>query len=436
MGTKTNKQKLMNWPWIVAGLFIIVTTFGGGGLWATYTSISGAIIAQGIIGVESKVKTVQHLDGGIVRKIDVRDGDKVEAGDLLLTLDGTSLRVNLNIVTNNLYELLARKAQLDAEQNELDVILFPEKLLENQTLPLVERIMGSKTALFRSRKKTRRGKKSMMGEKIVQLNNQTQGLNAQIDSKKTQAEILKDNIKLKEPAAKTGFISQDTMDQLNRQLVELTGNVAELHSNVARVGSTIAETELQILQIEVDFQEKVQEELREVTTQITELQEQQLALEERLSRTKITAPVTGYVLDMSIHTVGGVISPAKPILQIIPENARLVIETRIQTKDVDQVHIGQDTSVRLSAFDARTTPVLDAEVTKISAAQLVDSATNTPYFTVEVEIFGDQLLRLNKNQKLLPGMPVEVYIRTADRTPLDYLLKPLSVQIMRAFKEN
>ena len=416
-------------------MIIIIAVFGGGGLWAVFTQISGAVIAQGVIGVESKVKTVQHLDGGIVKEIFVRDGDQVKAGDVLLNLDEKPLQANLNIVTNNLYELLASSARLEAERVGADSVTLPDELENNRTIPLVEKIINRSASLFTSRKNTRIGQTGMMRQKVVQLGDQIEGFEAQILSKKEQSAIVEATIRKKEPAAKAGDVSQDTIDRLKLQQIDLKGEVGSLQSDVARVGSTIAETELGILQIEVNFNEKVHSELREVSRKIQELREQKTTLEEKLGRTRIKSPVAGRVLEMSIHTIGGIVVPAKPILQIIPENDRLIIAARIQTTDIDQVYLGQETIVRLSAFDARTTPMLDARVTKVSAAQLVDAATNQPYFTLEIEILADQLSRLDENQILLPGMPTEIFIRTGERSPLDYLLKPLMVQIMRAFKE-
>ncbi len=415
---------------------MLILSFGLGGVWAGFTKISGAVIAQGTIGVASKIKTIQHLDGGIVEEILVRDGDKVEVNDVLIRLDETSLRANLNIVSNNLYELLARKDRLLAESENKEQIEFSQQLQNNQHLPLVKQIMQSKIALFETRKNTRLGQKAMLRKKIEQLNEQIAGLEAQIKAKEEQAKIIAQNIEKKQKAVKEGIISQDDMDELKTQHAGLLGNIGELKSNVAKIGSTIAETELQILQIDVVFLENVQQELREVNTKISELAEQKKAIEEKLERTLIRAPVAGIVHNLSIHTIGGVIGAGRPILQIIPINERLIIEARIETKDIDQVKIGQIASVNLSAFDMQTTPMLNGEVINVSAAQLIDEKTNFPYYSVEVEILESELERLKDDQILLPGMPAEVFIQTGERTPLDYLLKPLKVQIMRAFKEE
>ncbi|WP_419909146.1 HlyD family type I secretion periplasmic adaptor subunit [Hoeflea sp.] len=430
------RNNLSNRPWILFGILIIAAVFGAGGAWATFAKISGAVIASGTIGVESKVKTVQHLDGGIVRQIYVRDGDEVSAGTPLLRIDESALKASLNIVNNSLTELIARKARLETEQYGAERIVFPDELHRADNPLFVSRIIESKTGLFLSRRATRNGQKKVMREKILQLEKQIKGLEAQIASNAQQSDILAANIERKEPAAQSGIVSRDTMDQLYGRQADLGGEFGQLQNTIARVRSQINETELQILQIDVDFREEVQSELREVTNKIAELREQRSALEEQLVRTLVVAPVSGRIHNLTAHTVGGVVSPAAPILQIIPDKDRLIIEARIRTTDIDLVYVGQDATVNLSAFDVRTTPILGARVVHMSAAQLVDKATNAPYFSVALEIPETELAKLDAELVLVPGMPAEAFIRTGERTPLDYLLKPLSASIMKAFRET
>ncbi len=436
MSSKTNRQRFENRPWVILGLITVLVAFGGGGAWASLTKISGAIIAKGIINVESQIKTVQHLQGGIVDEIFVRNGDDVQAGDPLIRLDDNTLRSNLNIVSNNLIELFARRARLDAELEGRATIEFPTEISQKATSEFVQRVMASKTALFEARKQARSGQKAMMSESIVQFGEQIQGLESQMQSKVNQTRILQDSIDRKREAAAQGLVARDDMDLLERQHLQLVGEVGELRSNIAGIRSTITQTELQIIQIDVDLRESVQSELREVTSRIAELREQENSLKETLRRTLIVAPVSGRIHNLAIFTVGGVVPPANPVLQIIPDNDRLIIESRVLVTDIDQVFIGQEASVVLSAFDSRSTPVLTATVTNISAAQLLDTATNIPYFNVEIEIPESELARLDPSQQLLPGMPADTYIRTEERTPLNYFLKPLANQIMQAFKEQ
>lgn len=436
MNKAMNQSQYKSRPWILLGLLTILVVFGGGGAWATFTKISGAIIAPGFIGVESKIKTIQHLEGGIVDEIFVRNGDVVEAGDLLLRLDAATTRASLNIITNNLLELHARRARLEAELVGNETIEFPEEILEAEASALAQRIMASKTAVFETRKEVRLGQKGMMEQKIVQLGEQIQGLDSQMQSKTSQSDILLRSIERKQEAATSGLVSLDDMDQLQRQYLQLVGEVGELRSRIAQIRSTITQTELQIIQIDIDLRETVQGELRGVSNKTTELVEQEYALRETLRRTLILAPVSGRVHNLSIFTVGGVVPPAQPILQIIPDNDRLIVDAQLRVTDVDQVVIGQKAWVVLTALDSRTTPLLNAKVTNISATRLVDSSSSAPYFNAEIEILESELERLDPNQKLLPGMPADTYIRTKERTPLDYFLKPIMAQIMRAFKES
>jgi len=407
MNRNMGKRKFGNRPWVLLGLFTILAVFGGGGAWAALTKISGAIIAPGSISVESKIKTIQHLQGGIVAQIYVRNGDKVKAGDPLIRLDDTALRARLNITTNNLLELVARRARLEAELTGRKSVEFPKEILDKADMAITRRIMASKTALFEARKEARQGQKGMMEQKIIQLGEQIQGMQAQMQSKTNQADILMNNIQRKQEAATSGLISQDNMDRLRRQHLQLVGEAGELASSIAGIRSTITQARLQIIQIDIDLRESVQKELREVSGKITELREQENALNDTLRRTLIVSPVSGLVHNLTIFTVGGVVPPAKPILQIIPDNDRLIIEARVKVTDVDQVYIGQQASVVLSAFNSRTTPTLTAEVTNISAARLFDSSTNAPYFNVEIEIPESELARLDPSQKLLPGMPAD-----------------------------
>ncbi len=436
MSGNVKKGNLKNGPWIVLGLAVIFTVFGGGGLWATYASISGAVVASGTITVESKVKIVQHLEGGIVEQIFVRNGDEVKFGDPLLRLGDASLKANLNIVSNNLIELLAREARLEAELAGNERISFPQELIGIEDGALTQQIMDSKTALFEARREARIGQKTMMRQQIVQMGEQIQGLKAQMQSRIDQAEILEGSIERKQSAVDDGIVSLDSMDQLLQQLTQFAGDTGALRSQIAEVNSTIAQTELQIFQIDIDLRENVQAELRVVSSELSSLREQKIAYEDRLFRTLVVAPVSGRVHSLTINTVGGVVPPGGPIMQIIPGSDRLIIEAKINVTDIDQISFGQEANVVLSAFDTRTTPTLSARVLNISAAQVVDEQSNIPYFVVDVEIVESELSKLTPEQVLLPGMPAEIYIRTGERSPLDYLLKPLSDQIMRAFREN
>ncbi len=436
MNPSERQPVLRTGPWILLGLIGILLLFGGLGTWAATSQIAGAIVASGTLGVESKIKTVQHLEGGIVGKILVRNGDHVKAGQLLIRLDDTTIRANHAIVEGRLNELDATLARLRAERDGLDKITFPERLLKKKSRPAVKAMMRGQTSLFTVRRKSKAGQVRILRQRAVQLEEQIKGLEIQKTARQEQIEIIDRSIRRKNKAASAGLISGDTMDTIRRQKARLTGEVGDLVARIAQARGSIEEIRQQILQVDKDFREKVLSEISRTHTEMSELQEKESALDEQLRRIDIRAPQAGRIHNMSIFTVGGVISPAKPILQIIPENDRLIIEARISPTDIDQVKISQQAAIHLSAFDARTTPVLEGTVSKISAAQVVDPNSGHSFFTVEVEIPPEQRQLLRKDQKLLPGMPAELFIRTGERTPLEYFLKPMMEQIQRAFKEQ
>jgi HlyD family secretion protein len=378
---------------------------------------------------------VQHLEGGIVGEILVHDGDLVKAGDVLIRLDDAATRASFAIVSGQLHELVARLARLMSERDGAKTIRFPDSLAVQRSDPAISVIVNGQNSLFEARRKGRLGQVSILRQRIVQTKEQIRGLEAQQVAKRQQADIITRSIRKKQQYAGS-VVSGDTMDALERQKAQLEGEIGELQSQIAKTRGSIGEIEQQILQLDKEFREKVLSEIRETQTQSAELRERKTALHEKLRRVDIRAPKSGRVHNMSIFTIGGIVSPAKPILQIIPENDHLVVEAKIEPTDVDQVKIGQEAGIRLSAFDSRTTPMLDGVVKKISAAQVVDPNTNMSYFTIEIVIQQDQLARLKDGQKLVPGMPVEVFIRTGDRTPLDYILKPFMVQLERAGREQ
>ncbi len=433
---KMPKLNLNPWPWVLAGAIGILLLFGGLGTFAAVSKISGAIIAQGTLGVESKVKTIQHLEGGIVGQILVHDGDLVKAGQLLIRLDDSAKKASYTIVTGHLNELNASMARLKAERDGAKVIPFGKSLLAQQDNREINAMIKDQTALFEVRKKGKLGQERIFRQRIVQLNEQIKGLQTQRKAKHEQANIIAGSFYEKSLAAQRGVVSGDTMDNIRRQKAQLTGDIGDLQARIAQARGSIEEIEQKILQIDKEFREKVLEDIRENQTRTSELREKQTALQEQLRRTDIRAPQAGRVHNMSIFTVGGVISPAESILQIIPGNAHLIVEARIEPTDLDQVKIGQPAAIHLTAFDSRTTPILDGLVKNISAAQMIDAATQRSYFTVEILIPKDQRQRLNEGQKLLPGMPAEIFITTGQRTPLNYFLKPLMAQIQRAFKEQ
>ncbi|MCF6198739.1 MAG: HlyD family type I secretion periplasmic adaptor subunit [Hyphomicrobiaceae bacterium] len=428
--------KLRTWPWIVMGSIGIIALFGGLGTWAATSQISGAIVAPGTLGVESKIKTVQHLEGGLVGKFFVRDGDYVKAGALLITLDDTTILANHDINLEHIHQLEASIARLKAERDDLPSINFPAGLLKKQNDPEIKALMQGQVSLFEVRHKGKRGQIKTLRQRIVQLKEQVKGLQLQHKAKQQQVQILKKSLVKKQAAANQGLISGDVMDNIRRQKAQLTGEVGDIYTRIAQTRGSGQEIEQNILQIDKEFREKVLSQLNDNQAKYSELREKEIAIKEQLRRVDIRAPQDGRIHNMSVVTIGAVISPAKSILQIIPDNDLLIVETRISPVDVDQVSIGQEAAIHLSAFDSRTTPVLTGKVSYISGTQVVDQQNGSSFFTVEINIPKEELQRLGKEQVLRPGMPAEAFIKTGDRTPLNYLLKPLLDQISHAFNER
>ncbi len=422
-------------PWIAFGLLTIIVMFGGLISWAVFSSISGAVIASGVVTVETKVKTVQHLDGGIVREILVENGDEVKAGDLLIRLDDTNIKANLAIINGHLNELRASMARLEAERDHLPEIRFPEELLKSADDPGIARILAGQRSLFEARKASMEGQVHLLRQKILQLEDQIKGLEAQQISKKQQSVLIRQEIETIRPLYKKGHITRKRMLELERMAVQLDGEYGMHIGDIARVRSAIGQAELEILQLDKAFQEKIQTELRESQAKLIELEERKYALDDKLRRIDIRAPRAGYVHNLAVHTIGGVVSPAATILQIIPEEDRLIIEAKVKPSDIDQISIGQKAIVHFSAFSSRTTPEMNGKVINVSADSIVDKASGLSFFTVILEVPDSETMKLGKN-KLLPGMPAEAFIRTRNRTAISYLLKPLMDNLNRAFREE
>jgi len=356
MSDSAKSPKLSTGPWIVMGMIGVIGLFGGLGTWAATSQISGAIVAPGTLSVESKIKTVQHLEGGLVGKIFVQDGDLVKAGDLLITLDDTAINANHDINLEHIHQLEASIARLKAERDELKAISFSADLLKKTTDPEIEALIQGQISLFEVRRKGKAGQIETLRQRISQLKEQVKGLQLQREAKQEQVDILNRSLVKKQVAAGQGLISGDVMDNIRRQKAELTGEAGDIVTRIAQTRGTIQEIKQNILQINKDFREKVLSQLHDNQAKYSELREKEIAIKEQQRRVDIRAPQNGRIHNLAVVTIGAVISPAKPILQIIPDNDLLIAETRISPTDVDQVSIGQEAAIHLSAFDSRKPP--------------------------------------------------------------------------------
>ncbi|MCB5174236.1 HlyD family type I secretion periplasmic adaptor subunit [Microvirga lenta] len=408
---------------------------GGLGGWAAVTELSGAVVAPGSVVVDSHVKKVQHPTGGVVGEIHARDGDRVRAGDVVIRLDETVARANLSMVAKSLDELAARQARLEAERDGLKDVVFQASLKNRLDEPELVSLLRGEQRLFESRRDARSGQKAQLKERVSQLQEQIDGLNLQAAAKADEIKLIQDELAGVEQLWRKNLVPITRVTALKREETRLRGERGQLISNVAQAKGRISETALQIIQIDQDLRSEVSKELREVQAKIAELVERKVAAEDQLKRIDIRAPQDGIVHQSMVHTVGGVINAGDPLMLIVPETDELSIEVKVSPQDIDQLQPGLETVLRLSAFNQRTTPELKGKVSLIAADLVVDQRSGAQYYPVRVAFAEGERERLG-NAKLMPGMPVEGFIQTGYRTVFSYLTKPISDNLVKAFREE
>jgi membrane fusion protein, type I secretion system len=417
---------------IVIAAVLLVAGLGG---WAMTTEFTGAVIAAGQLVVDSSLKKVQHPTGGVVGKLNVREGKEVQAGDIVISLDDTQIRANRDIVVKALNELGARQAREEAERDGLDKVTFPDDLLARRSDPDVAKAVTGEQRQFEIRRATREGQKAQLRERMVQLRQEITGYEAQIISKDKQIEwVGKELVGVYELWEKN-LIPYTRVTSLEREKERLVGERGQLTASIAQSKGKIAEIELQILQVDQDMRTEVGKDLAEIRARTAEMIERKVAAEDQLKRVDIRAPIDGVVLQLTVHTVGGVITAGEAIMLIVPQSDTLKVEAKIPPQEIDQIRIGQPAVLRFVAFSQRTTPELNGTVARISADVSEDTKTGARYYTIRLDVSPEELARLGA-VKLVPGMPVEALIQTSPRTVMSYLIKPLHDQLTRAFREK
>lgn len=419
-------------PYMISGLVAGVVLVGGFGGWAASSELSGAVIASGTVVVESNVKKVQHPTGGIIGSIRTRNGGTVTAGDVLLSLDDTQTRANLGIVVSQIIELTGRKARLLAEREGAPAIAFPHDYL---TLgPGAERVATGERRLFEGRRRTAASQKAQHAERIAQLRHEIGGLASQREAKWRELMLVREELARVKQMYDRNLLPVTRLLAMQREEARIDGEHGALEAQIARAGGQISEIELHIIAIDETIQTEAQKELRDVEARISELSERRVAAEDQLKRVDLRAPISGIVHELSVHTVGGVIAPGEIAMLIVPDGDQLVVEVRASPADIDQIRMGQATRLRFAAFNQRTTPEVPGTVSRVAADLMRDAQSGLSYFLVQIRPSEDALVTLGL--KLMPGMPVEAHIQTDKRTALSYLMKPLSDQFARAFKER
>jgi HlyD family secretion protein len=411
---------------IVAGSILVGVLVIGLGGWASTAQISGALIAQGSIVVDTNVKKVQHPTGGVVGELFVRDGDHVKAGDILIRLDETVTHANLAIVNKGLVEFYARKARLAAERDGADTMAPSPELAGRLDEPDVKEALASERKLFELRHQDRLGQKQQLQERITQLQQQITGLAAQQSAKDKGIALTEQELQGVRDLWQKNLVQLNRLTSLQRDEARLEGERGQIIAQAAEVKGKIAEIQLQIIQVDQDVSSDVAKELREIDSKIGEYVERKITAEDQLKRTDIRAPQDGIVFQSTANTVGGVIAAGDPIMLIVPESDNLTVEVKVDPKDIDQVQLGQTVVLRFSSFNVRTTPEINGTVSRIAADTSTDQRTGQNYYLVRIAMTAQELKRLG-DVKLTPGMPVEAFIETGERTMMSYLVSPCTI---------
>ena len=421
---------------IWAGIAIALLLVGSVGGWADTTDIAGAVIAPGTLVVDTNVRKVQHPTGGVIGEILVRDGDRVKAGDIVVRLDATITRANLAIVTKGLHELLARKARLEAERDDRDGVEFPNELMARAADPDAAHLMSGERRLFDLRRAARTGQKSQLRQRIIQIDQEIEGLTAQAAAKAQEIVLIHKELKGARELWDKNLYPITKLTQLEREATRIEGERAQLLAMSAQAKGKIVETELQIVQVDRELGSEVAKEMRDADAKIAELLERKVAAEDQLKRIDIRAPINGIVHQSTTHTIGGVITASgEPIMLIVPESDKLIVEAKVAPQDIDQLHVGQVAHLRFQTFNQRTTPEINGVVSRIAADAVAEQRTGATYYTIRITLGLDEIARLG-DVRLVPGMPVEAFVRTGDRKVISYLMKPLTDQFARAFRER
>jgi HlyD family type I secretion membrane fusion protein len=420
---------------IAFGWTIIALVFGGFGTWASLAPLSSAAIAPGTVVVDSSRKSLQHLEGGVIRDILVRDGDVVEAGQALLRLDGANVRAAMASLHPMLATNRSYQARLQAERNGLDEISFSDELVSEAKEDIATaQILAGQQRIFETRRNALLGEKALNANRIAQSRQRLEGLERQRSVKERGLAILRDELASQRALLSKGYATRKSVASAERSVQQLESESTELQSKVEEAKMLVQQYELEETQIDKNFVEQVENELYDVAKEYYLLIERMRAIQDQYARLDIRAPVSGVVVNMKVHTIGGVIAPGSPILDIVPRNDRLMIEAQVRPSDIDGVRAGLPADVRFPAFDGTDTPRLSGRVTMVSADRLMNPANSTPYFLARVEVDDEDLTQL-EGLSLVPGMPAEVLINKSERTLLNYLLSPIMHGIWTAFRQ-
>lgn len=434
-GGATAPMRTRVWPWVLTGVGVIAIAFGGVGAWGATVPLASAVVASGLVTVDTNRKQIQHLEGGIVADLFARNGDTVAGGDVLIHLDGTKAKAQLAIVQAAYREELAKEARLIAERDGKETIDWPEEFNTPHGDPDVAALRRSQTAIFESRRDTLAGETEILQERVGQLNQEIEGLTAQRSSTDKQIEFITEELKPLQGLFDRGHTTKQRLLALEREAARLEGERGSLTADIARARKAIGETRLEILQKRKAFLNDVVSTLRDVQSKVIDLRERMIAAQDVLRRLDIRAPVSGKIVNMTVHGEDAVIKGGETILEIVPSGDRLLVEVRVRPQDIDNVAIGQPADVRMLAFKQRTTPTLTGGVSYVSADALTSRENDATFYLARIRVPEAELARL-RGLDLQPGMPAEVMIRTGERTAIAYMLQPIVDSMNRAWREE
>jgi len=420
---------------LAAGTLVSALLVLGVGGWVVSTKMASAVVTSGRVVVETNVKKVQHPTGGVVAELRVADGDLVTAGDVLIQLDATQTRAKLAVVRNRLDELVARRARLEAERDGVAEVAFPASLLERMDDPDVASVIAGERSQFELRRASIMGQKAQLAERTAQLREEIGGLVDQTRAKNREIELIQEELEGVTSLWQKKLVPVTRVTALERDKVRMEGEHGMLIANTAQTRRRIAETELQILQVDQDHRREVAKELADVSTGVAETEERRFAGEDQLSRVTIRAPQTGRIHRLAVHTVGGVVSAGEVLMTLVPESDSLMVDAKIPPNNIDRLSVGQRVTLRFTAFNQRTTPELNGEIGVISPELLVDETTRMDHYLARIRVAKAELDRL-EGHRLVPGMPVEVFVHTGERNTLSYFAKPLLDGLSKSFREE
>lgn len=419
---------------LIAGTLAVALLVGGFGTWAVFANITGAVITSGQIEVDRNRQVIQHPDGGVVEEILVDEGEEVQTGDLLIKLDSSNIVSELAVVEGQLYEILARRARFEAERDGATELSFDPLLYEvgNDAVDL----MDGQQRLFEARLDTLQRETEQLSQQRMQIASQVDGIDAQQTALAEQAALITEELTDQQSLLDRGLAQSSRVLALKREAANMQGRVGELTAQSAQAAERMTEIEIQILGLTSTRREEAITRLRDLQYNELELSERRRTLRQQLDRLDIRAPVSGIIYGLTVFAPRSVIKPADPVMYLVPQDRPLVIATQVQVTDIDQIHLGQDVVLRLSAFDQRRTPELKGHVTQVSADAFQNQQSGQSFYRAEVRMDDGEIEKLPEGMILIPGMPVEAYVRTADRTPMDYFLKPVADYFAKAFRES